>query len=122
MANFFNGADSAEVAGLNLSNANLNIVVKQYLSIKDNVEAQTEILNSDKGPFEREVDMCMRALDDCPELREYSLDDVRGALARRVNTMSRNIAKNHGFSTYLKLNRGKVQKAELAIEHKPQGY
>lgn len=118
MSNFFNGADAAEVAGLNLSNSNLNIIVKQYLSNADAIEKMTAILNDSMQDFDRDVKLVSEAMEDCPALHEYSMHDTRAALSRRINTLSRTVATNHGFKSYLKYAKGKVQKAELFIEDK----
>jgi hypothetical protein len=119
MSNFFNGADASEVAGLNLSNSGLNIIVKQYLGNEEAINKMTAILNSDKAEFDKEVELVSTAMEECPAMQDYSMHEVRATLSRRINTNSRTVAENHGFKNYLRFSKGKVKKAELLLEQKP---
>lgn len=119
MQNFFNGADAAEAAALNQTASGLNIIVKEILSLPENVERYTEILNDDGlYPFDKEVRLVSMAMEENPRLENYSMHQVRAALSRRLNTMSRTIAERHGFTSYLRFANGKVKKGQLQLEKK----
>ena len=117
MKSFFNGVDNAELAGLNLSNNGLNIIVKQYMGNAEVVATMRGILDSNKPEFDKEVELVSTAMDACESLREYSMHEVRATLTRRINAMSREGAEKHGFTSYLRFSRGKVKEADLALEH-----
>jgi seryl-tRNA(Sec) selenium transferase len=117
MKNFFNGADAVEVAGLNTSSTDLGIMIKELMSKPDVVERCTEIVNDDKTPpLDMMVKLTGFIMEEKSSLQEYSMQDVYNATSRRLNTMSRKVAKNHGFDSYLKLAGGKVKKGMLLIE------
>ncbi len=119
MPTFFNGVDSAEVAGLNQSNSTLNIIVKQYFGNPATIDTVKGILASDKQAFDKEVELIGTVMEGCEALQDFSMHDVRAAVSRRINAMSLAIAKKRGEDKYLRFTRGKIQETPLAIEHNP---
>ena len=119
MKNFFNGVTNAEVAALNTASADLGFLVQQLLATEEHVATCSEILNNeDLPPFDREIELVFWALEQEPALQQYSKQDVRDKVSRRINTNSRQIAKKLGHSQYLVYSRGKVNDATLALESK----
>lgn len=117
MSTFLNGFDIAEAASLNTSKSQLGDLVKQYLSDEAIVAKMDGIISRGSKKLDTQVEMVMTAKEDMAALRPYPLQDIHDSIQRRLNTMSRTLAKRYGHNEYRRLQCGRVKKSAFALEH-----
>ena len=119
MKNFFNGASSEEIAGLNAQSSGIAVLVKNVMSDPEVMAQVTAHLDDDElMKIQRIVNITAAVCSHNVALQSFQIDEVWAKISRNLNRNSALTAKNHGFETYMKLVNGAVKEDQLKLTKK----
>jgi len=121
MMKFFSGATAEDIAAKNQSTTDLGMMVKQYLSIPENLAELEPVLNSESDDWlDTLIEIDRLARNAYPGFAPYSVTQLTDKVIRRLNANNKASAIEHKFQSYAVLRKGKLKEQSLAIEHKPE--
>jgi len=122
MMKFFSGATAEDIAAKNQSTTDLGMMVKQYLSIPENLAELEPILNSESPDWlDTLIEIDRLARNAFPGFAPYSATDLTAKITRRLNANNKESALEHKFQSYAVMRQGKLKEQSLALEHKQEG-